>query len=181
MLAHTCSTYIEDIAIITTRKPKQGDNGEYIYVTQREFERMEREGRIVAATQIPSASENRRYGYRGTDIEAVWSKGKMPAVITEIHLLESLARHYGRRSILSFGLLPPGASKRAKLSELLYRLRGRGRETKEHIADRLKNAELDMALFTERKDLFDHVVVNKDLIPLAAFMREKALAFSKAL
>src|SRR3989344_4402482 len=36
MLAHTCSTYIEDIAIITTRKPKQGDNGEYIYVTQRE-------------------------------------------------------------------------------------------------------------------------------------------------
>lgn len=179
MLAHACSEYVENIPIITTRDSKQGDNGEYIHVAQKEFERMKKEGSIVAATQIPSSGENRQYGYRSTDIEAAWKRGKTPAVITEIHLLEDLARYYGRRSILSFGLLPPGTSKRTRLSQLLRRLRGRGRETEEHINDRLKNAEDDMALFTDRKDLFDHVVVNEELSSVIEFMRKEVSAFSK--
>ncbi|OGG50313.1 hypothetical protein A2763_01470 [Candidatus Kaiserbacteria bacterium RIFCSPHIGHO2_01_FULL_54_36] len=178
MLAETCSAYVEDIAIITTRNPKKGDDGEYIYATPKEFEGMVREGTIVASTVIPSSNENRQYGYRGVDIEAVWNKGKVPVVITETQLLESLAHYYGRRAILSFGLLPPGESKRAKLSQLLHRLRGRGRETEEHIRDRLKNAEHDMAIFTERKDLFDHVLVNEDLLSLIALVRKKVPAFA---
>lgn len=179
MLTTVCSEFVENIPIITTRNSKQGDNGEYIHVTQEEFERMKQEGIIVAATQIPSSGENRQYGYRGADIEAAWKRGKMPAVITELHLLEDLASYYGRRSILSFGLLPPGTSKRARLSQLLHRLRSRGRETEEHINDRLKNAEDDMALFTDRKDLFDHVVVNEELPSVIEFMRKEVSAFSK--
>ena len=100
-------------------------------------------------------------------------------VITEVQLLEGLAHQYGRRSILSLGLLPPGESKRAKLSQLLHRLRSRGRETEEHMHDRLKNAEHDIDIFAERKDLFDDVVVNKDLMQLVALIRKKVLAFSK--
>jgi guanylate kinase len=173
MLTRVCSEYAENVAIITTRAPKRGDDGEYIYVAPEEFEHMKRTGAIVAATRIPSSSEDRQYGYRGKDIEVVWSKGKVPVVITEMHLLESLARYYGRRSILSFGLLPPGKSKRAKLSQLLHRLRTRGRETEAHIRDRLKNAEHDLTLFTEREDLFDHVLVNEDLSALVASLEKK--------
>ena len=179
MLTRACADYVETIAIITTRAQKQGDDGEYVYVSQKEFERMKRRGILVATAQIPSSTENRQYGYRGTDIEAAWKRGRIPSVITELHLLESLARYYGRRSILSFGLLPPGTSKRAKLSQLLHRLRGRGRDTEQHIRDRLKNAEQDMTLFTDRKDLFDYILINKDLTSLVASMREKVLAVSK--
>jgi len=173
VLARVSSGYTENVVIITTRAPKRGDDGEYLYATPDEFEHMKRIGAIAVATRIPSSSEDRQYGYRGEDIEAVWSKGKVPIVITELHLLEGLARYYGRRSILSLGLLPPGKSKRAMLSQLLHRLRTRGRDTEEQIGDRLRNAERDMALFQERKDLFDHILVNEDLLSLVASMEKK--------
>ena len=169
-----------NVPILTTRAAKQGDDGEYVYTTPEEFERLKRAGSIVAATVIPSSSEDRQYGYRGADIEAIWKEGKLPVVITEMHLLSGLAEHYSRRSILSFGLLPPGKSKRAKLSQLLHRLRTRGRETEEHIKDRLKNAERDLAFFTERSDLFDHIMVNEDLPSVIAAMKEKVPGLSKA-
>lgn len=175
-LAAISSECVENVVIVTTRNPKSGDDGEYAYATQEEFDRMKQDGTIVAATHIPSSGENRQYGYRAADIEAIWRKGKIPTVITEMHLLENLALHYGRRSILSFGLLPPGKSRRARLSQLLHRLRIRGRETEEHISDRIKNAEHDMTLFTERKDLFDHIVVNEDLVSLVTRMRKTVLA-----
>lgn len=178
MLARVSAEYTSNVAILTTRAPKRGDDGEYVYTTPEEFERMKEAGAIVAATTIPSSSEARQYGYRGADIEAIWSKGKVPIVITEMHLLEGLAKHYGRRSILSFGLLPPGKSKRAKLSQLLHRLRARGRESEEHINDRIKNAERDLAFFTQRKDLFDHILVNEDLTAIVASMKKKVPGLS---
>jgi len=180
MLTRACPEYTENVPILTTRDPKQGDDGEYIYTTQEEFERMKRAGAIVTTTQIPSLSENRQYGYRGADIEAIWKKGKLPIVVTEIHLLQGLSHFYGRRSVLSFGLLPPGRSKRAKLSQLLHRLRTRGRETEEHIRDRIKVAESDLDFFSERKDLFDHIVVNEDLSSVISSMKEKVLGLSGA-
>jgi len=36
-----------------------------------------------------------------------------------------------------------------------------------------------MALFTERKDLFDYVVVNEDLTSLVTSMKKKVLAVSR--
>ena len=173
MLTHVCAEYTARVPILTTRAPKPGDDGEYVYTTEKEFERMRRAGLIVAATQIPSSGENRQYGYRGSDIEALWNESKVPVVITEMNLLKDLAEYYGRRSILSFGLLPPGRSKRVKLSQLLHRLRMRGRESEVHIQDRLKNAERDLAFFAERKDLFDHIVVNDDLTSLVTSLKEK--------
>jgi guanylate kinase len=49
------------------------------------------------------------------------------------------------------------------LSNLLFRLRTRGRETEQQIADRLKNALDDLAFFRSHSDLFNHLVVNDDL------------------
>lgn len=179
LLVQTAGDYIEEVKMVTTRSPRQDDDGEYLYSSNEKFERMKQDEIIVAFTEIPSSNENRQYGYRGKDIEAVWDRGKIPVVITEMRLLESLARQYGRDSILSFGLLPPGTSKRAKLSELLHRLRGRGRDTEAHIRDRLKNAESDIRLLKDRKDLFDHIVVNENLQSLMALVKSKALSFAK--
>ena len=49
------------------------------------------------------------------------------------------------------------------LSQLLHRLRSRGRDTERHIRDRMKNAERDLDFFEERSELFDHILVNEDL------------------
>lgn len=167
VLSSKAKDYVVRVPILTTREAKEGDTDEYKYISQSEFSLLRKKGEIVAATQIPSRSEKRWYGYRSADIEAIWAQGKLPVVITEMHLLQGLAEHFGRRSILSCGLLPPGKSKRAKLSALLHRLRSRGRDTEEHIQDRIKNAEADLAFFTERKELFDHLIVNEDIEAVA--------------
>ena len=49
------------------------------------------------------------------------------------------------------------------LSSLLHRLRDRGRDTEQQIKDRLKNAEADLQFFDDRKELFDHLIVNDKL------------------
>lgn len=180
LLAHKVSDYVEKVPILTTRAAKEGDGDEYLYVTQEEFSAMKKKGEIVAATQIPSKTEKRWYGYRSKDIEAIWQKGKLPVVITEMHLLQGLSEHFGRRSILSCGLLPPGKSKRARLSALLHRLRTRGRDTEEHIKDRIKNAEADLDFFTQRKELFDHLIVNEDLDAVTTTLSGHVLELVKA-
>ena len=163
LLTTVLGDYVENVPIVTTRRKKRGDEGEYNHTSTIEFTRMQKEQKIIAATQIPSHSEKRWYGYQEKDIQAIWDKGKIPVVITEQHLLQGLSAYYGRRSILSFGLLPPGRSRRAMLSQLLHRLRSRGRDTERHIQDRMKNAERDLDFFEERSELFDHILVNEDL------------------
>lgn len=163
MLATLCSPYLERVPILTTRKQKKGDDGEYTYTSKTAFHTLKKQGALAAETDIPSTTENRCYGYRRANFEEIWKKGKIPVVVTEMHLLQGLAQSFGRRSILSFGLLPPGESRRAMLSALLFRLRTRGRETELQIRERLKNALRDLAFFKERGDLFDHLIVNEKL------------------
>lgn len=160
LLATQVGNYVERVPIVTTREGKVGDEDEYIHVSSEEFMRMKTNGELATCTNIPSRDEKRWYGYRKEDIENIWNTKKIPVIITEMHLLQGLASHYGRRSILSCGLLPPGKSKRQMLSALLHRLRDRGRDTEKQIEDRLKNAEADLQFFTDQKDLFDHLIIN---------------------
>lgn len=180
LLVQMFGGYMEPVPIITTRKRKKGDDGEYSYVSTDVFEKWLKEKEIVAHAALHSRSEERLYGYRKKDIDAIWQRGAIPVVITEMHLLQGLAETFGRRSILSFGLLPPGTSKRAKLSALLHRLRTRGRETEEQMADRLKHAERDLAFFEERGDLFDHLLVNEDVDGVLALVKEQVAQFRNA-
>lgn len=176
LLTKAASDYVVRVPIITTRQAKKGDNDEYIHTTPAKFNEMLLRGEIIASTTIPSRSEERQYGYRAADIEHIWAEKKIPVVVTEQQLLEGLAEHFGRRSILSFGLLPPGASRRAMLSQLLHRLRSRGRDTEESIADRMKNAESDLDFFTKKKELFDHIVVNEHLETVIDALKQQVLA-----
>ncbi|MEQ1849915.1 MAG: OB-fold domain-containing protein [Candidatus Peribacteraceae bacterium] len=157
------SSYAEQVPIYTTRKPKAGDIEPYVHVSKQVFDAMVARKEIVSHTTMASVSEDRQYGYRKKDIEAIWGDGKLPIVVTELHLLKGLVESFGRRAILSCGLLPPGRSKRHMLSALLHRLRGRGRETTEQIEERLKVAETDLKHFEEHEHLFDHIFVNDEL------------------
>lgn len=180
LLTTMFSEYLENVPIMTTRRRKKGDEGEYQHLTGSEFASLCDRKEIIAATQIPSASEKRWYGYREQDIRAIWEKGKIPVVITEQHLLQALSEHYGRRSILSFGLLPPGSSRRAMLSQLLHRLRSRGRDTEQHIRDRIKNAESDLDFFEKRSELFDHILVNEDLNTVIEAVKGHVLSMERS-
>ncbi len=171
--------YASPVPIVTTRKRKSGDLDDYRHVSKEKFAELLRAGKIVAATNIPSQFEDRWYGYRRSDLEAIWKQKKLPVVVTEMHLLQGLANTFGRRSILSFGLLPPGKSRRAMLSSLLHRLRLRGRETEQSIRDRVKNAARDLAFFTERRDLFDHLIVNDDMQVVMEALRKHIPRVSK--
>jgi guanylate kinase len=163
LLSTKVGTYVERVPILTTREPKEGDEDEYSHVSPEEFLELKNSGKLATFTTIPSRDEKRLYGYKIEDIEAIWKQKKIPVIITEMNLLQGLASHYGRRSILSFGLMPPGKSKRQMLSALLHRLRDRGRDTEQQIEDRLKNAEADLAFFKERRELFDDLIVNDNL------------------
>lgn len=163
LLATQAGTYVERVPILTTREPKEGDTDEYIHISPDAFAKLKAEGKLATCTSIPSNTEKRLYGYQKSDIERIWEEGKIPMVITEMHLLQGLASAYGRRSILSCGLLPPGNSKRQMLSSLLHRLRERGRDTETQIEDRLKNAELDLQFFKDRKELFNDIIVNENI------------------
>jgi guanylate kinase len=163
ILSKALSDYVTPVPILTTREAKEGDDGEYIYIAHEEFIALQDKGLLAASTHIPSSTEDRLYGYRTTDITDIWKSGRMPIVVTEMHLLQGLARTFGRRSILSCGLLPPGSSRRAMLSQLLHRLRSRGRDSEQSIADRVKNASADLDFFDYRKELFDHLLINDDI------------------
>ncbi len=163
LLSTKVGSYVERVPILTTRQPKEGDQDEYTFISYEEFMELKKEGKLATFTSIPSRDEKRFYGYRKQDIEKIWKTNKIPVIITEMNLLQGLAANYGRRSILSFGLMPPGKSKRQMLSALLHRLRDRGRDTEKQIEDRLKNAEADLKFFEERQELFDHLIINDKL------------------
>jgi len=180
LLTKMLSDFTAKVPIVTSRAPKIGDDQEYDYVTVKEFEQLEQSGSLVAWTHLSSDSEQRSYGYRKADILEIWEQGKLPVVVTEMQLLQGLAAHFGRRSILSFGLLPPGSSKRAMLSHLLHRMRARGRETDAQIEERLSNAQADLDYFTRAADLFDHILVNEDLDTVLQVIKGHVLELEKA-
>lgn len=153
----------EQVPIYTTRTARKNDTEPYVHVSAKEFDDMVKRGEIISHTSMPSKTELRSYGYRRKDIEAIWSAGKLPIVVTEVHLLQGLVQALGRRAVLSCGLLPPGKSKRTMLSALLHRLRKRGNHTEEQIKERLKVAEADLKAFDDHAHLFDHLLVNDDL------------------
>lgn len=170
------ASYAEQVPIYTTRHAKKNDVEPYVHVSKERFDAMMKSGEIISHTYMPSATELRQYGYRRKDIEAIWKKNKLPIVVTEINLLRGLVAALGRRAILSCGLLPPGHSRRAKLSALLHRLRTRGRDSEEQIVERLKVAAADLQSFDDHAHLFDHLLINDRLDVCVESIREIAVA-----
>nr|VFK30580.1 MAG: Guanylate kinase [Candidatus Kentron sp. MB]VFK34857.1 MAG: Guanylate kinase [Candidatus Kentron sp. MB]VFK77006.1 MAG: Guanylate kinase [Candidatus Kentron sp. MB] len=169
-LIDTIADYVQKPLIITTRLPSRYDDGEYHYVTTEKFLELKKSGELAADTMLPPQNEQRRYGYRIKDLEVIWQRKRIPIVITEMHLLQGFIVRYGRNSIFSCGLLPPGESKEAMLSVLLDRLHLRNRDSRQSIRGRIGNAEHDLLFFNNRADLFDHILVNDDIDSIVSIL-----------
>lgn len=134
---------------MTTRQPRKGEEEgkSYFFVTREKFEKTIAEGGLL---EHASYCGN-YYGTPRAYVEKQLEAGKNVILEIEIQGATNIKKIYPESCLLF--VTPPGAA------ELEKRLKGRGTETDEVIAQRLSRA------FEEAKgmDLYDYIVVNDDL------------------
>ena len=138
----------------TTRAPRPGEiNGtHYYFVDDAEFDRMIDAGELL---EWATVHNNHRYGTPRGPIDAALAEGR--TVLLEIDLQGARqVRQADPRATLVF-LLPPS------WDELVNRLVGRGTESAEEQANRLRTAKVELAAQSE----FDYRVVNEDVATAA--------------
>jgi guanylate kinase len=130
----------------TTRKPREGevDGRDYHFLDRDDFER-----RAAANEFLEHATySGNRYGTLRSEVEGRFAEGR--SVVLEIEVQGARqVRAAMPESVLVF-IAPPSPE------ALRERLEGRGTDSQEAIADRLRTAELELAAQEE----FQHVVVN---------------------
>lgn len=142
----------------TTRTPRAGerDGIDYHFVSRAEFERMLAAGAFLEQAEV----FDNRYGTARAQIDAFLAAGR--SAILEIDWQGARQVRAAMPGCVSVFILPPS---RAALE---HRLEGRGTDSAEVIARRLRDAKADMAHWAEA----EFVVVNDDF--------ERALADLKA-
>ena len=133
----------------TTRAPRQGeiDGREYYFVSHDQFDKMiDEDGLLEHAEYVGN-----KYG---TPKEAVFRMLDQGLdVILEIEVKGFLQIKKACPDCVTIFIAPPS------FEELQARLRGRGTESEEVIAERLKTAEREL----QSQTLFDYVVINDDV------------------
>lgn len=133
----------------TTRKPRPGevDGRDYFFVDEARFDAMVREGGFVEWVEV--------YGHRyGTG--RAWLEGQLASGVDILLDIETTGALNLRRAIPDaqmIFILPPSAA------ALEQRLRGRGKDSDEQVAIRLKHARHELELY----HAYDYLVVNDDL------------------
>ncbi len=133
----------------TTRAPREGeqDGREYYFVTREEFEKLIAEdGFLEHAEYVGNC-----YGTPKAPVFKMLDEGL--DVFLEIELKGFLQIKKAYPECVSIFIVPPS------FEELQARLRGRGTESPEVIAERLKTAQEELS----HHHLFDYVVVNDDV------------------
>jgi len=132
----------------TTRPPRPGevDGVQYHFLLRDEFERAVREDRFLEWVEYGG----NLYGTLRSEIEERLALGD--DVILEIELQGARAVRRALPEASSIFIVPPS------FAELVARLRGRGTESEEAIATRLRIAQDEVAAAKE----FDHVVINDE-------------------
>lgn len=136
---------------VTTRAPRvalgERDGVDYDFVTADEFDRLVRTAGLLEWAEV----FGNRYGTPRTWVESTLDAGQ--DVVLEIDVQGARqVREAMPEAVLIF-LEPPS------LQELERRLRSRGTEDEERLADRLTKAGWEL----EQRSWFDHVVVNDDV------------------
>jgi guanylate kinase len=133
----------------TTRKPRAGevDGRDYHFLTPEEFER-----RVEAADFLEHATySGNRYGTLREEVERRLAEGRSVALEIEVQGARQV-RAAMPEAVLIF-IAPPDPT------ALRERLEGRGTDSPEAIARRLRTAEIEL----EAQDEFPHVVVNDEV------------------
>lgn len=153
----TVSTYIRenypDVHLsvsATTRKPRPGevDGVNYYFVSDEEFDRLERSGEMLETATVHNAY---RYGTPRPPIDRAIAEGK--SVLLEIDIQGARSVKKAMPEAVLVFLLPP------TWEELVRRLIGRGTEDSAEQARRLATAKVELAA----QDEFDFRVVNREV------------------
>lgn len=133
----------------TTREPRMGeeDGREYFFLSREAFEQKIADGGLVEY----ACYCGNYYGTPRDYVEKQLAMGK--SVILEIELQGALKIKKQYPTALLLFVMPPSAE------ELAHRLTGRGTETEEVIAQRMKRAIEE----SEGIEEYDYIVVNDDL------------------
>lgn len=133
----------------TTRSPREGEqNGrEYYFVSREEFEKLIAENGFLEYAEYVG-------NFYGTPKKPVFDMlDRGIDVFLEIELKGFLQIKEAYPECVSIFVVPPS------FEELRLRLQGRGTESEEVIAERLKTAQKELS----HQHLFDYVVVNDDV------------------
>lgn len=130
----------------TTRSPRPGeeDGREYFFMTDEQFDEMIKKDQLIEHARYV----NHYYGTPKSYVESKMAEGK--DVILEIEIQGALNVKKKYPEALLIFVVPPTAG------ELKSRLMGRGTETEEVIAKRLKRAFEE----SEGMDSYDYILVN---------------------
>ncbi len=133
----------------TTRQPREGevDGREYFFLTREKFEQMIAEDAFIEYAQYVG----NYYGTPKKYVEDCLTAGK--DVILEIEVQGAMNVKKMFPDAVTIFVAPPSAA------ELKKRLEGRGTETQEVIAGRMKRAQEEADLM----DFYDYLLINDDL------------------
>lgn len=135
----------------TSRAPRGTEqNGvEYFFLTPEEFRQRIDHGEFLEYEEVYA---NRFYGTLKQQVENQRNDGQNVVFDVDVKGGVNIKRHFGDEALSVF-IQPPS------VEELRRRLRGRGTDTPEAIAQRLAKAEYEMTFASQ----FDRVIVNDDL------------------
>jgi guanylate kinase len=129
------------------RRPRERDGEDYFFVSRQEFESMIRAGEFL---EYASVFDN-WYGTGRAHVEALLATGH--SVLLEIDWQGARQIRTVLQEVCSVFILPPS------VAELERRLTGRGSDSAQVIARRLRDALADISHWGE----FDYAIVNDDL------------------
>lgn len=135
---------------VTTRDKRPGEieGVSYFFVTDTEFDRMDKNGELIESITYLG----NKYGTRYDEIDNAIENGENLVMILEAHGMHQITKHYKQDCLCVF-VFPPS------MKELENRIRSRGRESEEQLQERLSNARIEIST---AKD-YDYFVVNKDV------------------
>ncbi len=131
-----------------SRRADEVNGREYVFVSDEEFEKLEREGFFAETARVHLY----RYGTPHGPLQEALHTGQVIMLDVDVQGAESIRKAYPREALTMF-ILPPSAD------ELKSRLTRRGTETENQLQVRLNNAIAEM----NEKDRFDYIIVNKDI------------------
>jgi guanylate kinase len=133
----------------TTREPRPGEahGVDYFFMDRDEFARKADAGEFVEH----AVYSGNRYGTLRSELERHMAEGE--SVLLEIEVQGARQIRAAMPEAVLIFIAPP------RPEELRQRLEGRGADSSDAIADRLRTAELEL----DAQEEFQHVVVNDDL------------------
>jgi guanylate kinase len=133
----------------TTRSPRKGevDGVDYHFVDRAGFEAMVEQGDLVEWAEV----HGRLYGTPGAELERAAARGEHVVLDIDVQGARQIKARISDAKLIF--VLPPD------VDTLMARLTGRGTETPETVARRLRTALQELQAVEE----FDYVVVNDDL------------------